>query len=92
LGRPDGLPNDRRFFHGARVDVALVRDGADYFYPVDPNTGESQHTFESVYPEMLLVICRNYPGLPDPRTLELDEIAWFYEGLRQSLKDSTKKK
>lgn len=31
---------------------------------------------------MLIHICREYPGLPDPRTLTLSEIRFFYEPLR----------
>ena len=39
---------------------------------------------------MLLQICRDYPGLPDPRTLTLSEIRFFYEGLRGELLKYTK--
>lgn len=69
--------------------MPLVRNGADFFHPDED--GQPRHTFSNVYPEMLLVICRNYPGLPDARTLELDEIVWFYEGLRETLKNETKR-
>lgn len=41
---------------------------------------------------MLLQICSDYPGLPDPRTLSLDEIRFFYAGLRPGLKKHTKPK
>ena len=41
---------------------------------------------------MLLQICMDYPGLPDPRTLEDYEIKFFYEGLRKELKEHTKPK
>lgn len=34
---------------------------------------------------MMIQICREYPGLPDIRTLELYEIRFFYEGLRPDL-------
>jgi hypothetical protein len=34
---------------------------------------------------MILQICSDYAGLPDYRTLELEEIYFFYEGLRSSL-------
>lgn len=43
----------------------------------------------NVYREALLQICRDYPGLPDPRTLTLTEIRFFYDGLRPELKKST---
>lgn len=38
---------------------------------------------------MLLQICREYPGLPDPRGLELREILFFYNGLRPELRKHT---
>lgn len=43
----------------------------------------------NVYREMLLGICSFYPGLPDPRTLTLSEIRFFYDGMRDSLKEAT---
>lgn len=43
-----------------------------------------------VYREMLLQICRDYPGLPDPRTLTMSQIRFFYEGLRSELLEATK--
>lgn len=64
--------------------MPLVRHGADATLP--------SHTLVPVYGEMLLQICRDYAGLPDPRTLTLDEIEFFYEGLRAELKRHTKKK
>jgi hypothetical protein len=39
---------------------------------------------------MLLQICRDYPGLPDPRTMTLAEIRFFYDGLRPELRETTK--
>jgi len=45
-----------------------------------------------VFREMLLQICRDYPGLPDPRTLTMSEILFFYEGLRGELHSRTKPK
>jgi hypothetical protein len=39
---------------------------------------------------MLLQICRDYPGLPDPRSLTMSEIRFFYEGLRSELRRFTK--
>ena len=44
----------------------------------------------AVYGEMLLQICRDYPGLPDPRELSLSEIRFFYEGIRAELKKHTR--
>ncbi len=34
---------------------------------------------------MLKQICRDYATLPDPRSLELYEIRFFYDGLRPEL-------
>lgn len=48
------------------------------------------HTLPVVLREMLLQICREYPGLPDPRTLTATEIRFFYEGLRPELHELTK--
>lgn len=50
------------------------------------------HTVHAVYGEMLLQICRDYPGLPDPRTLSMSEIRFFYDGLRKELREATKPK
>lgn len=58
----------------------------------DPETGLSQHTIPNVYREALLQICSDYPGLPDPRTLTILEIRFFYEGLRRTLKEHTRPK
>ena len=44
----------------------------------------------NVYGEMLRQVCRDYAGLPDPRTLTNTEIRWFYEGLRGELRAHTK--
>jgi hypothetical protein len=38
------------------------------------------------YSLMLLQIARDYPGLPDVRTMTVPEIVFFYEGLRPELK------
>jgi len=57
-----------------------VRNGADARLP----------DAERTYKEMLLQIARDYPGLPDARTLSVPEIVFFYEGLRPELKKHTK--
>lgn len=41
--------------------------------------------------EMYLQICMLYASLPDPRTLSLSEIEFYYEGIRGTLRDSTKR-
>jgi hypothetical protein len=45
-----------------------------------------------VYTELLLQICLDYAGLPDPRTLTASEIRFFYSGRRDALKEITKPK
>ena len=52
--------------------------------------GNSQHTRANIVVEQFLSICLHYPGLPDPRSLSLNEIEFFYEGLRPILKAITK--
>lgn len=39
---------------------------------------------------MMLQIARDYPGLPDIRTMRASEIRFFYEGLRPELIEHTK--
>jgi hypothetical protein len=39
---------------------------------------------------MLLQVCRDYHSLPDPRTLKLHEIRFFYGALRGELRKHTK--
>lgn len=77
-------------FFSLETDVPLVRRGSDYCHPRDAETGAPQHTTEVVYAEMLIQICRSYASLPDPRTLSMREIRWFYEGIRSELHQSTK--
>lgn len=42
------------------------------------------------YREMVLQIARDYPGLPDVRTMTVPEIVFFYEGLRPELHKHTR--
>jgi hypothetical protein len=44
----------------------------------------------ATYREMLLQCARDYPGLPDARTLTIGEILFFYEGLRPELRKHTR--
>lgn len=46
----------------------------------------------TVYSEMLLQVSREYPGIPDPRTMTLEEIRFFYSGLRNDLQKLTQRK
>jgi hypothetical protein len=70
----------------------VVREGGDSKRDRDRDTKKSTHKLIPVYREMLLQICRDYTGLPDPRTLTLVEIAFFYEALREELHRRTKLK
>lgn len=65
------------------VRALVIRRGADERLP------KGGHTFQPVYTEMLLQISRDYPGLPDARTLRAHEIRFFYDGLRAELKQHT---
>lgn len=56
---------------------------------VDEKLPKGYHTFFNVYSEMMIQICRDYPGLPDVRTLKAHEILFFYDYLRKELKDHT---
>lgn len=67
-----------------------MRAGKDERLARDKETGVLMHTCSNVYPEMLLEICRWYSALPDPRTLTLTEIRFFFEGIRPSLHEATK--
>lgn len=42
-----------------------------------------------VYTEMFLQISRDYASLPDPRSLTMTEIRFYYEGLRPELRRHT---
>lgn len=43
-----------------------------------------------VHAEMIYQIARDYPGLPDVRTMKLSEIRWWYDGLRGELRRATR--
>lgn len=82
-----------RFYWDSKLTgPTLIRGGAEVILPDDPKTGSPTHTRRLVYGEMLLQICADYSGLPDPRTLELEEIEFFYDGLRARLIEDTKPK
>src|SRR5690606_36302546 len=80
----------RPTFLGVTVDK-LVLGGQDAHLPKDKESGRSTNTVLSVYRNMLWQICRDYPGLPDPRTLTTGEIRFFYDGLRPELKKHASK-
>lgn len=64
----------------------MVRGGVDAKQP----KREGDHRLPWVYSEMLFDLVANLPGLPDPRSLKMSEIRWFYERLRPSLREMTK--
>jgi hypothetical protein len=72
------------------VATPLVRGGVDDFLIKRPDRDEPGHTLLPVYGEMFLQICQDYHSLPDPRTLTLAEMRYFYSGLRSGLKQHTK--
>ncbi len=67
-----------------------MRLGADATCEPDKTTGQSTHKLRPVYQEMLVQVCRDFPTLPDPRTLTMGEIRFFYESLRAELRERTK--
>lgn len=75
------MPGGHYAFFGLTA-AEVVRSGADI----------PGHGFVDAHIEMLLQVCRDYPGVPDPRTLKAHEIRFFYEGLRPELKEHTKPK
>jgi len=68
----------------------LVRNGVDVRLPYDARFGGVCNTATAVYGEMLLQICRDYASLPDPRSLPVSAIVFFYDGLRPELRHATR--
>lgn len=67
----------------------LVRHGEEVNIE-DPHGLVPRHTFLNVYGEMMLTIARIYHSLPDVRTMTVEEIEFFYDGIREELKANTK--
>lgn len=67
----------------------LVRNGGNVRLPPDRN-GKAQHTRMNVYGEMMLQVARTYHGCPNVLEMDLEQIAFFYEGIRGELLASTK--
>jgi hypothetical protein len=70
------------------VSTLLVRRGVD----ARKEPQEGRHVLVPVYIEMMMQCCRDYPGLPDVRTLTMSQIEVFYDWLRPGLKQATKPK
>ena len=66
-----------------------MRNGVDARLPLGALDCKAP-TRALTHTEMLRQIARDYPGLPDARTLTFAEIVWFYDGLRPELKKQTK--
>ena len=66
--------------------TSLIRRGGEWKHP------KRGHKIDLVYTEMFLQISRDYPSLPDVRTLKFREIRFFYDGLRNELIEHTKPK
>jgi len=68
------------------VRTPLVRHGSDAKLP------DGCHRMVPVHSEMLLQITRDFNGLPDVRELRACEIRYFYESLRNELREGSKPK
>jgi hypothetical protein len=67
----------------------LVRRGENVSLGYDRD-GNPLHTRLIVTQNMILDICMTYSGLPDVRTMDLDDIEFFYEGIRPKLLAETR--
>ena len=61
----------------------LVRLGEDARLP------DGEHKAQPVYTEMMLHVARDYAAL-DPRTMTFSEILFWYDGLRNELREYSK--
>jgi hypothetical protein len=80
------LQAGKSFFVVSVVDRLVIR-GDDAKPPKEKRFGTN--TAPVVYGAMLAQACRDYAGLPDPRSLSIGEIRWFYDWLRPELKKQT---
>ena len=64
----------------------IVRNGVERRLTDD----EGGHTVLNVYGEMLQHCMYHYKMLPDPRSLNIDEICWLYDFIRKVLIEETK--
>jgi len=69
------------------INTCVVRHGSDV--KLYDKERRNINTRLNVMSEMILQICTDYAGLPDPRTLSDSEIRFFYEGARATLKKHT---
>lgn len=66
-----------------------MRNGCEVILE-DPRGIVACHTLVRVYTEMMLTIAMNYNSCPNVLEMEIDDIEMFYNGLRSTLKNSTK--
>jgi len=78
------MRNDSVTFFCEVTGPPLVRSGKDVILD------GGRHTFFNVYREMLLQVLMDYTGLGNWRDLTYDEVEFFYEALRPSLRRATK--
>lgn len=52
--------------------------------------GRTLNTRGNVYPQMMIEICSHYRSLPDVRTLTYNEIEFFYNAIKPTLKQLSK--
>lgn len=69
-----------------------MRGGEDRKIPprIRPDGTRERHALFPVYSEMLQQICRSYGSLPNPRSMTMTEIRFFYNGMRAELHEATK--
>ncbi len=73
----------------ARLPLKLDRDATSKT-PKKTKVYRRHHTCSVVHRTMLRQICSDYRVLPDPRTLTITEILFWYDGLREVLQERTK--
>lgn len=66
-----------------------MRNGGNVRLPPDRD-GRARHTRMNVYGEMMLQVARTYSGCPNVLQMDLEQISFFYDGIRSELLASTK--
>jgi hypothetical protein len=78
----------------ARLPLKLDRDATKRVRDATSDRKQKvyrrDHTSSRVHRTMLWQICRDYSTLPDPRTLTITEIVFWYAGLRADLYERTR--
>ena len=80
------------YFWASEIDEpTIVQWGLDNqkLFTRDAETGA--HTALNVYRHMMIMISKVYKSAPDVRTMTIDEIEFFYDGIRADLVEMTKK-